>query len=63
MTKSNKEHPLVKAWVDGWMKIVDEKAQHYRDQGMSAEDALDRAISEVRMEIRRSPSFPVGLLN
>jgi hypothetical protein len=59
MTKNN-EHPSVKAWVDGWMKIVDEKAKLYREQGMSAEAALERAVLEVRMEIRHSPPFPDG---
>jgi hypothetical protein len=54
------EHPLVKAWIDGWMKIAKEKATVYREQGMSSEDADERAVLEVRMEIRRSPSFPDG---
>jgi hypothetical protein len=42
-----------KAWVDGWMSIAKEKAKLYREQGMSAEEADDRAVYEVRMEIRR----------
>jgi hypothetical protein len=56
-----KEHPLVRAWINGWMKIAKEKAKDYREQGMSAEAAEERAVLEVRMEIRRSrflPDFP-----
>jgi hypothetical protein len=54
-TDDTEEHPKIKQWVDGWMTKVRERAAVYRQQGMSAEDAEDRAVLDIRMEIRRGP--------
>jgi hypothetical protein len=54
------ENPEVKAWIDGWMEKVHARAAVYREQGMSQEDAEERAVFDIRMEIRRAPPFEPG---
>jgi hypothetical protein len=49
----------IKAWIDGWMEKLNARAKAYQAQGLSAEDALDRATYDTRMEIRRAP--PIDL--
>jgi hypothetical protein len=50
-----KMHPAVKAWSGERMEEVRRLAAAYREQGMSEEEAEDRAVLDVRMTIRRSP--------
>ena len=45
----------IKAWIDGWMEKLGERAKVYQAQGLSPEDAIDRATYDIRMEIRRAP--------
>jgi hypothetical protein len=49
------EKAEVDAWVDGWMAKVQVRAKVYREQGLSQEDAEERAVYDIRMEIRCSP--------
>jgi hypothetical protein len=54
MTES-KMHPAVKAWSEERMKQIRERTAIYIEQGMSPEEAEERAVFDIRMDIRRSP--------
>lgn len=46
-------------WIDEWMKKLNARAKEYQAQGISPENAIDRATDDIRMEIRRTP--PIDL--
>lgn len=44
--------------VDAWMQEVRRKAREYMAAGMSAEAAEEKAVADIRREIRNGP--PIG---
>jgi hypothetical protein len=42
-----------RAQIDMWTTLMDAKKREYIAEGMSEEDAEDKACAEVRAEIRR----------
>jgi hypothetical protein len=59
MMEAAMENPDVKVWIDGWMEQVRQRAEAYRQQGVPSDEAEERAVFEVRMEIRRSPPLRI----
>lgn len=59
MTDPAGRRAAITAWIDGWMSKVGQRAADYRAQGMPAEQANERAVFDIRMEIRRAP--PINL--
>lgn len=57
---SEHENPEIRDWIDGWMDKVKHRTDVYIAQGLPKEEAEERAIYDVRMEIRRSP--PISLM-
>jgi hypothetical protein len=49
----------ISAYIDGWMRKLNDRAKDYQERGMDAAEALERATFDIRMEIRRSP--PIDL--
>jgi hypothetical protein len=45
----------INAYIDGWMIKLNDRAKDYQERGLDAEEALDRATFDIRMEIRRAP--------
>ena len=58
MRDDNKQARIIE-WIDAWMAMLNDKAKEYVAQGMSPEQAVDKATYDIRMMIRRAP--PIDL--
>ena len=45
--------------VDAWMRRHEEIKQRYIDQGLSPDEADDKATNDTRREIREGPPIPL----
>jgi hypothetical protein len=59
MADETQRQETIRSYIDGWMEKLNARAQQYRAQGMTVEEALEAATIDIRLEIRRSP--PVAL--
>jgi len=55
MTDDSANRTKINAWIDGWMIRLNDRTKEYQAQGLSLEEATDRATFDTRMEIRRAP--------
>ena len=60
MTDDDIRHDKIKAWIDGWMVRLNDRAKEYQAQGVPPDVAADRALFDIRMEIRRAPPLELG---
>jgi hypothetical protein len=56
MSTDDQNRERINAYIDGWMIKLNDRAKELQAQGLPAEEALDRATFDIRMEIRRAPT-------